>query len=149
MHRDHLPAFRTLAWVVGIPLLLLCVAGSAGADTGVLKLKVMRCSGSGWLSGARIDVSVTRSGQGVIDSTTGYTNSSGYVDFTFTNLESGDESHVTVTPSGENPDSSHVYVWEFSQGYGGVGWDVGDTTDADCSDYWYDERNDILLCLYH
>jgi hypothetical protein len=136
-----------LAGIVLIPLLLVGSAHQAAADTGTLKLKVMRCAGSGWLSGAQIDVSVTRS-EIEIDSATGSTNSSGYVEFTFSGLQTGDAAHVTVTPNGESPDSSHVYIWRYSETIGSIVFDVSDS-DVSCSDYWYSEEKQILLCLYH
>ena len=49
-------------------------------------------------------------GCGKIDSDSGYTNSVGYIEFTFTGLEDGDQAHVTVTPSGDDPDDSHAHV---------------------------------------
>jgi hypothetical protein len=138
--------FRILL-MLGCALLLVGSVQPAGADTGVLKLKVMRCSGSGWLTGAQVDVSVTRSGS-EIASATDYTNGSGYVEFTFSNLRTGDQAHVTVTPNGESPDSSHVYYWRFQEELGGLAWDISDV-DVSCSDYWFDEKNDVILCLYH
>jgi hypothetical protein len=140
--------FRRLLCLLAVLLLALAPGRNAAADTGTLKLKVQRCVGSGWLSDARIDVSVTRSGAGEIASATGYTNSSGYVEFTFSNIQTDDQAQVTVTPSGEHADGNHSYVWKLNQQHIGF-WDLSATTDSGCSDGIYDPDENIILCVYN
>ena len=117
------------------------------ADTGVLKLKVRSCVGTNWLSNARIDVVIDRPGVGQVDSASGYTNSSGYIEFSFKSLQTSDEAHVTVTPSGQGADSNHVYYWNLD----GLAneWDLGVSSDSLCSDSWYDSTSRIFLCVYN
>ena len=69
---------------------------------GLLKLKVQDCYGSSWLSGASVDVTIYRPGVGTVDSGSGTTNSTGYVEIEFDDLEDGDEAHVIVTPADES-----------------------------------------------
>jgi hypothetical protein len=137
--------------VLGASLLGFTVTArpSLAADTGDLKLMVARCEGGKWIDNAQVDVIIYRPGVGQVDAATAYTNSSGYVEFTFTDLEIGDEARTTVTPEGESPDSGHTYVWAMGSGdsAGGV-WDLGITGDSLCSDGWYDQNNGIFECLY-
>ena len=136
-----------------IALAAFCLAliprASQADQSGTLKLKVQRCLTVQWISGARVDVIVTRLNVGEIDTATGYTNSDGYVEFTFTNLEGNDEATVTVTPSGERADDSHHYYWNVGTGRNAGWWDLGIQGDTVCSDGWYDQTNDIITCEYH
>ena len=115
---------------------------------GVLKLKVRTCAGTFWLSNAQVDVSIQRPGVGEVDSDTGWSDGSGYVEFTFSDLEGGDQAHVTVTPEGKDPDTDHTYYWIPPQlriaGY----WDLGIMSESICEDSWYDQENNIILVLY-
>ncbi len=122
-----------------------CRAG----ETGVLKLKVRQCLGSNWISGADVEVSIQRSGSGEVDSAKGTTNSTGYVEFTFYDLEGDDEAHVTVTPSGLSPDGSHLYIWNASQARSEGHFSLTSDSDSICDDEWYDLGNRIFLCKYH
>jgi hypothetical protein len=122
---------------------------SLAADKGVLKLMVARCEGEKWIDNAQVDVILYRPGVGQVDSALGYTNSSGYVEFTFASLEIGDEARTTVTPEGESADSRHTYVWAAGLGDQNDGsWDLGITGDSLCSDGWYDQNNRVFECLY-
>lgn len=122
-----------------------CRAG----ETGVLKLKVRQCLSSNWISGADVDVSIQRPGSGEVDSAKGTTNSTGYVEFTFYNLEGDDEAHVTVTPSGLSPDGSHTYYWIGSRARNNGYFNLTADSDSICDDEWYDLGNRIFLCKYH
>jgi|GEM_PF-6734770 len=115
------------------------------ADTGDLKLKVRGCMGTNWLSNAKVDVVIYRPGTGKVDAATGHTDSSGYVKFTFTSLQSADEAHVTVTPVDKSPDANHRYTWD--QGVAGD-FDLAAYGDSLCSDSWYDESNHVIECVY-
>jgi hypothetical protein len=136
---------------------LLCLAVAIGlfaspawsGDSGTLKLKVRQCLGNNWISGASVEVSIQRSGSGEVDSAKGTTDGSGCVDFTFYDLEDGDEAHVTVTPGGMNPDSSHVYDWVVPDGRAGGNFELAADSDSICDDGWYDMTNRIFLCKYH
>lgn len=137
--------------VLGALLLGLAVIATSGlaADTGVLKLHVARCMGGGAIDKAQVDVIIYRPGVGQVDGATGYTNSAGYVEFTFTSLAIGDEARTTVTPDGESPDAGHTYVWTTGPGdVGGGEFDLGSEEDSMCSDGWYDLSNRIFECLY-
>lgn len=137
--------------VAGASLLGLAAMATSGlaADTGALKLNVARCVGGGAIAEAQVDVIIYRPGVGQVDSATGYTNTAGYVEFTFTSLEIGDEARTTVTPDGESPDAGHTYVWTTRPGDAGGGdFDLGTQGDSMCSDGWYDLSNRIFECLY-
>jgi hypothetical protein len=118
-------------------------------STGVLKLHVVDCVGMYELTDARVDVLIHRPDGGTVGSGTGYTNGSGYVEFTFGDLENNDEAHVTVTPSGQSPDSNHMYYWIVPQGRSSGYWDLSFLGDSLCQDGWYDQKNDIIECVYH
>jgi hypothetical protein len=120
-----------------------CTAGQSGD----LKLKVRLCVGRDWLSGAEVDVVIYRPGVGEVDSDNGYTDGEGYIDFTFTDLENGDQAKVTVTPEGMPPDEGHIYYWNSGEGRAGW-WDLGIQGESICKDSWYDEQNNIILLLY-
>jgi hypothetical protein len=129
--------------------LTMTATSSLAAEKGVLKLMVARCEGEKWIDNARVDVIIYRPGVGQIDSATGYTNSSGYVEFTLGGLAIGDEARTTVTPEGESADSRHTYVWTMGPGDESSGvWDLGITGDSLCSDGWYDQTNRVFECLY-
>ena len=129
---------------------LACTStASLADDAGTLKLKVNRCPNTGWISGARVDVVVTRVNVGQIDSAAAYTDGKGYVEFTFTNLQGGDQATVTVTPSGESSDPNHWYRWVSGGGRSTGIWDLDINYDAPCADSWSDQTNDIILCEYH
>ncbi len=122
-----------------------CLAG----ETGVLKLKVCQCLSSLWVSGANVEVSIQRPDVGEVDSAKGTTNSTGYVEFTFNDLEGDDEAHVTVTPIGMSPDGSHIYYWNVSGARTNGYFDLFAQSDSICDDGWYDHTNAIFLCKYH
>ncbi len=139
------------ALAAGAALLLDAVSAPAclAGETGTLKLKVRSCMGMIWLSNAEVDVVIYRPGSGQIDSATGYTSSSGYVEFTFDNLQQADQARVTVTPSGGGPaDSGHTYYWIASSLLSPGQWDVGPDSDSICQDDWYDEGQNIIECVY-
>jgi hypothetical protein len=134
---------------MGVALVGLSASRPARAsDTGVLKLKVQWCAGSSWVTYGQVDVVITRPGVGQIDSDSGTTDNSGYVEFTFDSLENGDQAHVTVTPSGHDPDDSHVYYWVHDDDHAEVSWDLGIQGDSSCQDGYYNEKLNIILCLY-
>lgn len=148
---------RILRMVSFMPVLLLIAAlmcapilASSGqaASAGTLKLMVWGCKGSGWLSNAAVGVGIVRPGAGLVDSDSGYTNSSGYVEFTFDDLENGDQAHVTVTASGSGPDSDHIYYWIVPQGRSAGYWDLDGMEDSGCTDDWYDQEAGIIKCAY-
>ena len=152
MRVRNAPSSRiALFLVLGVIVLAASLAATPSwADsTGVLKLKVMRCLGSQWISNAEVDVILYRPGTGQIGSATGYTSSTGYVEFSFTNLQGTDQAHVTVTPSGESPDASHTYEWIQSNDRTAGYWDLGVQGDSQCEDIWFDQKADIIECLYH
>ncbi len=123
------------------------VPTTAGASTGTLKLVVVDCLGAGLISNARVDVAICRPGLGQVASSTGYTDDTGYVSFTFTVLQNGDEAHVAVTPQGQSIDSGHIYYWHSglrSEGY----WSLSAEAESMCADGWYDERANTIQCLY-
>jgi hypothetical protein len=122
---------------------------SLASDKSALKLMVARCDGEKWLENAQVDVIIYRPGVGQIDAATAYTNSSGYVEFSFASLAIGDEARTTVTPDDESPDSGHTYYWTMGPGDESSGvWDLGVTGDSSCSDGWYDQNNRVFECLY-
>lgn len=127
----------------------LLAAPSTAGDTGVLKVKVRQCLGNNWIGGAAVEVSIQRSGSGEVDSAKGTTDGSGYVEFTFYDLEDDDEAHMTVTPDGMDPDAGHVYYWEVPGGRAGGAFELAADTDSICDDCWYDMINRIFLCKYH
>jgi len=114
----------------------------------MLKLKVCACAGMNWLNNALVEVGIYRQGSGQVDSDSGYTNSTGYIEFDFSNLEDLDEAHVTVTPSGQNPDSGHIYTWHAAGERAGGYWSINDETEDVCADTWYDEKENIIQCVY-
>lgn len=132
--------------LAGLPF--LAEKGHAGV-TGVLKLKVKSCWSVGWLSDARIDVVIWRTGVGQVDSATDYTDNDGYLEIAFDDLEDEDKALVTVTPSGQSPDDDHTYYWILSQGYREGYWDLGTQGDSGCEDGWYSEKENVILCVYH
>jgi hypothetical protein len=137
-----------IALAIGIVLLVNPITiTSCRAETGVLKLKVRGCVGTNWLSNARIDVVIDRPGVGQVDSASGFTNSSGYIEFDFKSLQTSDEAHVTVTPSGQGADSNHVYYWSLDDLTDE--WELGMSSDSLCSDSWYDSTSRIFLCVYN
>jgi hypothetical protein len=121
-----------------------CRAG----ETGTLKLKVRPCYSTNWLSGAAVDVVIYRPGIGNVDSASESTDSAGYVEFTFYDLSGGDQARVTITPVDLDPDSSHTYYWIPGRGRAPGYWDVGVSGMSVCQDGWYDETNNVILCLY-
>jgi hypothetical protein len=151
--RMTVPRVASMVWLLALGALMLgftvTATSSLAADTGNLKLMVARCDGGRWIANAQVDVIIYRPGTGQVDSATGSTNSSGYVEFTFTNLEIGDEARTTVTPEGEDSDSGHTYVWTMWPGdsAGGV-WDLDVSVDSLCSDGWYNQNNGIIECRY-
>lgn len=133
--------------------LILCAALFLGevaeaGDTGTLKLKVQRCLGS-WIAGADIDVTIYRPGTGNVDSGSGTTGLSGYVEIVFDDLELGDQALVTVTPVNEDPDSDHTYYWLDPDDRQDAAWSLDALTDDTCDDGWYDQSRNVILCLYH
>ncbi len=122
--------------------------GAEAGDTGTLKLKVQRCLGS-WISGADIDVTIYRPGTGNVDSGSGTTGVSGYVEIVFDDLELGDQALVTVTPVNEDPDSDHTYYWLDPDSRADLEWSLDALTDDACEDGWYDQSRNVILCLYH
>jgi hypothetical protein len=152
--RMTVPRVATTLRLLVLGTVLLGFSGMATSsladDTGVLKLRVARCDGGKLINNAKVDVIIYRPGLGQVDSAAGYTNGSGYVEFTFTSLEIGDEARTTVTPSGESADTGHTYFWIMGAGDSGGGvWDLGTTGDSMCSDTWYEQSNGIFECLYH
>lgn len=143
---------KALMSIVALCTTLLCVpflSSTSWADaTGTLMLKVWGCKTSNWISNAAVSVTVIRPGEGQIDSDSGYTDGSGYVEFTLDGLEAGDEAHVTVTPSGSGPDSDHVYYWVEPEGRVVGYWDTGVLGDSLCVDDWYDQEAGIIKCAY-
>ncbi len=139
-------------WAVMATVLFVTALLSGGsstavlADTGVLKLKVRACVGTNWISGAEVDVSIYRPGVGQVDSATGHTDGSGYIQFSFDSLDRGDEARVTVTPSGHKPDSKHLYVWD--EGIADE-FEVSESSSPLCSDGWFDQSNHVILCVYN
>jgi hypothetical protein len=127
---------------------LFATQTSQASLTGVLKLKVARCPDGQWISGATVDVVVVRPGYGQVASASGTTDSTGYVEFTFGNLEPDDEAHVTITPSGESPDGNHLYAWTLLPGGVAGFWDLGVQSDSGCSDTWYSEKTHTILSYY-
>jgi hypothetical protein len=84
---------------VAAALVLLCsivVEPAEVGQTGVLKLKVIRCLTPQWISGASVNVAIIRSGVGQVDSGSGTTDSQGYVEITFS--VSVRPSHVVPEP---------------------------------------------------
>ena len=140
--------FRVILTLVVSAVLIVAASPAIAGDTGVLKLKVKACNSLNWIVDGRVDVEVTRPGGGTIDTATGYTDDDGYVELTLTNLEEKDIAHVTVTPVGQSPDSNHTYYWVVDQGRTPGWWDLGGPAYSLCSDGWYDEGNDIILCMY-
>jgi hypothetical protein len=140
---------KTLASALAIAFLGILFANQPGQAslTGVLKLKVARCSNGAWISGAAVDVVVIRPGYGQVTSASGTTGSTGYVEFTFGNLEPDDEAHVTITPSGESSDDGHAYTWTLLAGGATGFWDLGSQAFL-CADSWYDEKTHTILCNY-
>ncbi|MBD3161433.1 MAG: hypothetical protein GF346_04405 [Candidatus Eisenbacteria bacterium] len=126
---------------------LLAAVPTASADTGTLKLKIRPCSYSSWLDSAKVEVDIYRPEQGVIDSDTDYTDSEGYVAITFTGLQNGDQARVTVTPQEQSPDDDHTYYWVSGALLAGE-WDIEASAESLCEDDWYDEEENIILCLY-
>jgi hypothetical protein len=115
-------------------------------STGTLKLMVGCCHPPSWLTNTRVDVAIIRPGVGQVDSDTGYTNGSGYVEFTFDTLQDADEAHVTVYGGGQGH-GGHVYSWVESGSRDRGFWDLGITGDSGCADEWYDEEADIIKCV--
>jgi len=148
--KDSRAASVLRLFVFGASLLSFAsmTTSSVAAENGVLKLMVGRCQGAQWIGQGKGRRHHLSSGVGQVDSATGYTNSSGYVEIAFTSLEIGDEARTTVTPKAR-AGRGHTYVWVMGQGdeYGGV-WDLGTTGDSLCSDGWYDPNNRIFECLY-
>jgi hypothetical protein len=145
----RMPASLRFPALVLVLLGTLLSSNPCGASlTGVLKLKVARCSNGAWLSGAQVDLVVYRPGYGQVTSTGGTTNSNGYVEFTVNGLEEDDEAHVTVTPSGESADDGHNYQWTLESGGMAGFWDLGLQGDSPCEDEWYDEKTRVVLCNY-
>lgn len=142
------PARSILLLALAVITMSAVPARPCAADTGTLKLKVMRCLTPQWISGARVDVDIERPGVGRVDGATGYTDNVGYVEFTLNSLQDKDEAKVTVTPSGETPDANHVYFWRSRQERSPGIWDLT-ATDFVCSDGWYDQTSDIIECMYH
>jgi len=116
-------------------------------DTGTLTLKVQRCLGS-WIAGAAIDVTIYRPGTGNVDSGSGTSGLSGYVEIVFDDLEVGDQALVTVTPVNEDPDSGHIYYWINPDDREVNIWDLTAEYDDTCDDGWYDQSRNIILCIY-
>ena len=151
--RRNVPRVATMLRLLVLGASLLGFTGTAtsslAAEKSVLKLMVARCEGGGSIGSAKVDVIIYRPGVGQVDSATGYTNSSGYVEFTFASLEIGDQARTTVTPKGESADSGHTYVRTMGPGDESSGvWDLGITGDSLCSDGWYDQNNRVFECLY-
>ncbi len=149
MHTTSLWSFSLARYAILILALIALLTSTlpcSAGDTGDLNLKVRHCAGTYWLGGAKVDVVIYRPGAGVVDSDSNTTDKVGYVSFTFTDLENGDEARVTVTPVEMSPDDDHTYYWT-SGGRAGY-WDLGIQSDSLCDDGWYDEENNIILLLY-
>ena len=142
--RRFLPALLvTLS--TGLPYLLATPV--LAGETGVLMLHVLRCSTMSPITGAAVDVVLYRPGVGQIDADAGSTNGQGRVDFTFEDLEPGDQAQVTVTPSGENPDGDHTYYWVVPDDRAAGTWDVSDFEDDQCADARAD-KDGTIQCFY-
>lgn len=137
-----------LATVLVVLAAVLIAQPAQAGSSGVLKLKVRQCYGSSWMSGASADVTIYRPGVGNVDFGSGTTNSAGYVEVSFDDLEDGDEAHVLVTPAGDMPSSNHTYYWANPDDREPGLFDVGILGDDACPDGWYDQINNIILCLH-
>lgn len=152
--RTHEPWPRRRWFAVTTALLFALLLAGAGAafagSPGQLKLRVARCSNGAWIANAAVSVQIYHaSGGGPGDVGSGTTDGNGYVTISFTSLEDDDEAHVTVTPSGENADPSHIYQWLDPEDRDAGGWDLGLMLDQTCTDDWYDQTNNIILCRYN
>lgn len=145
----RLYSIRSGFFFLVVLVLALAASAAVAGETGVLKLKVRNCASTTWMSGAKLDVEIYRPGVGVVDSFGDATDAYGYVEFEMEGLESEDEARVTITPSGMDPDDSHVYVWVASRLRSPGYWDLGYQADSLCEDGWYDQPNNIILALYH
>jgi hypothetical protein len=137
-----------LTVVLAVIAAVVLVGPAQAGSSGLLKLKVRQCYGSSWMSGASVDVTIYRPGVGNVDSGSGTTDSVGYVEIPFDDLENGDEAHVIVTPSDDSQGSSHTYYWVGPKDRNPGIFDVG-IMDSPCPDGWYDEAANIILCLHN
>lgn len=128
-----------------LALAMIASPPALATGTGTLKLMVLDCFTEEAIDNALVEVILWREGQGQIDSDSDYTDE-GYVEFTFTGLEGGEQARVTVTPPQANADGSHVYYWVAPQDPGG--WDLTGELDDICQDGWWDKSNGIFECLY-
>lgn len=137
---------RTFAVLLGILVLLITTTAAPAGETGVLMLTVLRCSTSNPIQGAAVDVILYRTGVGQIDSASGTTTSTGYVEFTFDDLEPLDQARVTITPSGESPDQ-HTFYWIVPDGRTLGHWDVNELATETCNDGLVD-KSGVIRCYY-
>lgn len=114
----------------------------------LLKLKVIRCLTPVWISNAQVSAVIYRQGSGQIGSDSGTTNTSGYVELSFDDVEAGDNAVVTVTPNGEGADGDHQFSC-VDDGRGSCAWSVGPQGNKSCVDSWYDQANQIIQVSYH
>jgi hypothetical protein len=137
-----------IAFVVVAISMIAADCRSWAGTPGVLRLMVQSCVGSSWMSGANISVTIVRSGAGAVDTGSGVTNSAGYVEIAFDDLETDDEAVVTVTPANQGPRSEHIYLWvDFDDRPGIFDIEVGSSRGG-CDDGWYNETSDIILCRH-
>ncbi len=110
-------------------------------DAGTLKLMVTDCSGAPY-DGASVSVEIRRAGSGIVATDDGYTEK-GYVEFSFTILEGGDQARVSVEACGTD-DATHVYTWISPNGNAPSLWDIESCPNSTCGDTWWDEQENII-----
>lgn len=153
MRTDHhgqgsLLAAAAVAFIVAVASVVVDPAWAS--SPGQLKLRVARCSNGAWVSGAAADVQIYReSGGGPVAYGSGTTDGDGYVTISFSDLEDGDEAHVTVTPSGESSDNGHIYYWVDPGDRDAGTFDLGVSVDQSCTDGWYSQSSNVILCRYN
>jgi hypothetical protein len=148
--RSSKTAYLAATLMIGVGILLLIgpigIAPAQGSETAVLRLKVCTCAGS-WLSGAEVEASIHRPGEGQVDLASGYTDNDGYICLRFDDLVDHDEAHVTVTPAGGSPDPNHRYEWISEEGEGDTPhWDILPDLQRGCSDDWFEGTKKIIRC---
>jgi len=135
---QRITGWMSLGCAVAIALLLGAPPiGADSEETGeLLSLMVTDCEDSP-LDDVEVSVEIYRSGSGVIDSDSGFTDD-GEIEFRFDGLQTGDEARVTLDRgTGYQSDSDHVY------GFVGTGTDQDtpwtiETNPRTCPDDWWD-----------
>jgi hypothetical protein len=124
----------------GVPFM----TGVAAAETGTLKLMVTNCSGTPY-DGAEVGVEIHRTGGGIVATESGYTDD-GYVEFSFSVLQDGDQAQVTVSEC-RRMERAHGYTWVSNDADKPGFWDIGETIPrTGCVDGWWDENENIIQC---